>query len=289
MEMIDVVSNISGYFDEDLENIIYKDLRTSGLSDEEVKKILSDKHRDLPMMEENIFKLNNYKLGSIGFTSRELENLKIDFCEEKLLSNDYNGENPTNQIVYLKVLFDKESKKILGCQIANERNIEARLKAVKAIMEKGGDLKDLMKYKVNPTDNEWNPDILNLLALTTLGKDKEVSTDVEAKDIETLSKNKEFLLDVREEYEYQAGHVKGAINLPLREILSQKDSLPKDRDIYVYCRTAHRSADAVNFLKSLGFDKVHNIEGGFIDISFNEYHKDKGNLENSIVTNYNFD
>ena len=287
--MIDVVSNISGYFDEDLENIIYKDLRTSGLSDEEVKKILSDKHRDLPMMEENIFKLNNYKLGSIGFTSRELENLKIDFCEEKLLSNDYNGENPTNQIVYLKVLFDKESKKILGCQIANERNIEARLKAVKTIMEKGGDLKDLMKYKVNPTDNEWNPDILNLLALTTLGKDKEVSTDVEAKDIETLSKNKEFLLDVREEYEYQAGHVKGAINLPLREILSQKDSLPKDRDIYVYCRTAHRSADAVNFLKSLGFDKVHNIEGGFIDISFNEYHKDKGNLENSIVTNYNFD
>ena len=287
--MIDVVSNISGYFDEDLENIIYKDLRTSGLSDEEVKKILSDKHRDLPMMEENIFKLNNYKLGSIGFTSRELENLKIDFCEEKLLSNDYNGENPTNQIVYLKVLFDKESKKILGCQIANERNIEARLKAVKTIMEKGGDLKDLMKYKVNSTDNEWNPDILNLLALTALGKDKEVSTDVEAKDIETLSKNKEFLLDVREEYEYQAGHVKGAINLPLREILSQKDSLPKDRDIYVYCRTAHRSADAVNFLKSLGFDKVHNIEGGFIDISFNEYHKDKGNLENSIVTNYNFD
>ena len=241
------------------------------------------------MMEENIFKLNNYKLGSIGFTSRELENLKIDFCEEKLLSNDYNGENPTNQIVYLKVLFDKESKKILGCQIANERNIEARLKAVKAIMEKGGDLKDLMKYKVNPTDNEWNPDILNLLALTALGKDKEVSTDVEAKDIETLSKNKEFLLDVREEYEYQAGHVKGAINLPLREILSQKDSLPKDRDIYVYCRTAHRSSDAVNFLKSLGFDKVHNVEGGFIDISFNEYHKDKGNLENSIVTNYNFD
>ena len=287
--MIDIVSNISGYFDRDFENIIYKDLRTNRLSDEEVEKILSDKYRDLPIMEENIFKLNNYKLGSIGFTSRELENLKIDFCEEKLLSNDYTGETPTNQIVYLKVLFDKESKKILGCQIANERNIEARLKAIKAIMEKGGDLKELVKYKVNPTDNEWNPDILNLLALTALGKDKEISADVEAKDIETLSKNKEFLLDVREEYEYEEGHVKGAVNLPLREILSQKDSLPKDRDIYVYCRTAHRSADAVNFLKSLGFDKVHNVEGGFIDISFNEYHKDKGNLENSIVTNYNFD
>ncbi|WP_336020197.1 rhodanese-like domain-containing protein [Fusobacterium polymorphum] len=287
--MIDVIDNISGYFDDDMVNIIYKDLKLNGLSDEEVENLLKEKHRDLPMIEINVFQLNNYKLGSIGFTSRELENLKIDFIEEKLLSNDYNGDNPTNKIVYLKVLFDKESKKILGCQIANEKNIEARLNAIKSIIEKGGDLKDLVKYKVNPTDNEWNPDILNILALTALGKNQENSEDVEANNIENLVKNKEFLLDVREEYEYQEGHVKGAVNLPLREILSQKDSLPKDKDIYVYCRSGHRSADAVNFLKSLGFEKVHNIEGGFIDISFNEYHKDKGNLENSVVTNYNFD
>lgn len=287
--MIDVIDNISGYFDDDMVNIIYKDLKLNGLSDEEVENLLKEKHRDLPMIEINVFQLNNYKLGSIGFTSRELENLKIDFIEEKLLSNDYNGDNPTNKIVYLKVLFDRESKKILGCQIANERNIEARLNAIKNTIEKGGDLKDLVKYKVNPTDNEWNPDILNILALTALGKNQENSDDVEANNIENLVKNKEFLLDVREEYEYQEGHVKGAVNLPLREILSQKDSLPKDKDIYVYCRSGHRSADAVNFLKSLGFEKVHNIEGGFIDISFNEYHKDKGNLENSVVTNYNFD
>ena len=287
--MIDVVDNISAYFDDDLINLIYKDLKMNGFSDEEIEKLLKDKHRDLPMMEVNIFQLNNYKLGSIGFTLRELENLKIDFVEEKLLSNDYNGDNPTNKIVYLKLLLDKGSKKILGCQIANEKNIEVRLYIIKTIMEKGGELKDLVKYKVNPTDNEWNPDILNILALSAISKSEENSTDVEASDIEKLVKNKEFLLDVREEYEYQDGHIKGAVNLPLREILGKKDSLPKDKDIYVYCRSGHRSADAVNFLKSLGFEKVHNIEGGFIDISFNEYHKGKGNLENSIVTNYNFD
>ena len=287
--MINLVDNISAYFDDDLINLIYKDLKMNGFSDEEIEKLLKDKHRDLPMMEVNIFQLNNYKLGSIGFTLRELENLKIDFVEEKLLSNDYNGNNPTNKIVYLKLLLDKGSKKILGCQIANEKNIEVRLYIIKTIMEKGGELKDLVKYKVNPTDNEWNPDILNILALSAISKSEENSTDVEASDIGKLVKNKEFLLDVREEYEYQDGHIKGAVNLPLREILGKKDSLPKDKDIYVYCRSGHRSADAVNFLKSLGFEKVHNIEGGFIDISFNEYHKDKGNLENSIVTNYNFD
>ena len=287
--MIDIIDNISAYFDDDVINIIYKDLKINGANDEEIEKLLKDKHRDLPMIEINIFQLNNYKLGSIGFTSRELENLKINFIEEKLLSNDYNGDNPTNKIVYLKLLLDKNSKKILGCQIVNEKNIEARLNAIKNIIEKGGDLKDLVKYKVNPTDNEWNPDILNILALSAISKSEENSTDVEASDIGKLVKNKEFLLDVREEYEYQDGHIKGAVNLPLREILEKKDTLPKDKDIYVYCRSGHRSADAVNFLKSLGFEKVHNIEGGFIDISFNEYHKDKGNLENSIVTNYNFD
>ena len=276
--MIDVVDNISAYFDDDLINLIYKDLKMNGFSDEEIEKLLKDKHRDLPMMEVNIFQLNNYKLGSIGFTSRELENLKIDFIEEKLLSNDYNGNNPTNKIVYLKLLLDKGSKKILGCQIANEKNIEVRLYIIKTIMEKGGELKDLLKYKVNPTDNEWNPDILNVLALTIIGKNEENSNDVDASGVENLMKNKEFLLDVREDYEYQDGHIKGAVNLPLREILEKKDTLPKDKDIYVYCRSGHRSADAVNFLKSLGFEKVHNIEGGFIDISFNEYHKDKGNL-----------
>ncbi len=286
--MIDIIDNISAYFDDDMINIIYKDLKSNGLSDEEIEKLLKDKHRDLPMIEINIFQLNNYKLGSIGFTSRELENLKIDFIEEKLLSNDYNGDNPTNKIVYLKLLLDKNSKKILGCQIANEKNIETRLNAIKNIIEKGGDLKDLVKYKVNPTDNEWNPDILNILALTIIGKNEENSNDIEANNVENLVKNKEFLLDVREDYEYQDGHIKGAVNLPLREILEKKDTLPKDKDIYVYCRSGHRSADAVNFLKSLGFEKIHNIEGGFIDISFNEYHKDKGNLENSIVTNYNF-
>lgn len=287
--MVDIIYNIAAYFDDDMINVIYKDLKSNGLSNEEVEKILRDKYRDLPMIEANIFQLNDYKLGSIGFTSRELENLKIDFLEEKLLSNDYNGNNPTNKIIYLKVLFDKASKKILGCQIANEKNIEFRLNAIKSIIEKGGDLKDLVKYKVNPSDDEWNPDILNILALNAMDKNEKNSDDIQAKNIENLIKNKKFLLDVREDYEYEAGHIKGAVNLPLREILSQKDILPKDKDIYIYCRSGHRSLDAVNFLRSLGFKKVHNIEGGFIDISFNEYHKNEGNLINSIVTNYNFD
>lgn len=58
--------------------------------------------------------------------------------------------------------------------------------------------------------------------------------------------------------------IKGAINIPLRELYARQNELPKDKDIYVYCRTAHRSLDAVNFLASLGFDNVVNVNGGFL-------------------------
>lgn len=284
---IELISNIGAFFDDDFINIIYKDLKSSGLTDEEIENKLKERTRDLPFMEENIFQLNEYKLGSIGFTSRELKNLKIDFIEEKLLTNDYNGEQPTNKIAYSKLLLDKGTKKILGFQIANERNVEKRMEAVRTVMQNGGELKELVKYKVHSTDNEWDPDLLNVISM--MAAQEKTFDEVEASDMERLVKENQMLLDVREDYDFNAGHVKGAINMPLREIIANKDELPKDKDIFVYCRSAHRSADAVNFMKSLGFEKVHNVKGGFIDISFNEFHKDKGELGDSILTGYNFD
>ena len=284
---IELISNIGAFFDDDFINIIYKDLKSSGLTDEEVENKLKERTRDLPFMEENIFQFNEYKLGSIGFTSRELKSLKIDFIEEKLVTNDYNGEQPTNKIAYSKLLLDKGTKKILGFQIANERNVEKRMEAVRTVMQNGGELKELVKYKVHPTDNEWDPDLLNVISM--MAAQEKTFDEVEASDMERLVKENQMLLDVREDYDFNAGHVKGAINMPLREIIANKDELPKDKDIFVYCRSAHRSADAVNFMKSLGFEKVHNVKGGFIDISFNEFHKDKGELGDSILTGYNFD
>ena len=284
---IELISNIGAFFDDDFINIIYKDLKSSGLTDEEVENKLKERTRDLTFMEENIFQLNEYKLGSIGFTSRELKSLKIDFIEEKLVTNDYNGEQPTNKIAYSKLLLDKGTKKILGFQIANERNVEKRMEAVRTVMQNGGELKELVKYKVHPTDNEWDPDLLNVISM--MAAQEKTFDEVEASDMERLVKENQMLLDVREDYDFNAGHVKGAINMPLREIIANKDKLPKDKDIFVYCRSAHRSADAVNFMKSLGFEKVHNVKGGFIDISFNEFHKDKGELGDSILTGYNFD
>ncbi|MDY4010941.1 MAG: rhodanese-like domain-containing protein [Fusobacterium gastrosuis] len=280
--------NIATYFDEDFINIIYKDKKINNSL--EIEKDLYIEKREKVDNEIHIFNLHSYKLGSIGYTSRELKEKEKNFSTLKYLSNDYNGPNPSYQIAFVKLLFNTESGKILGFQIANEKNIERRLECVKLLMDNNMGIKDLAEAKIYPSD-DTNPDILNIAALMAINKKSKLVevNEIQVEEIENLIKNNEFFLDVREDYEYNAGHIKGAVNIPLHNLVAELNSLPKDRNIYVYCRSGHRSLDAVGFLNSLGLDKIYNVNGGFIELSFNEFRKNKGNLENSILTNYNFE
>jgi len=76
------------------------------------------------------------------------------------------------------------------------------------------------------------------------------------------SKKPPFLLDVREPSEVAQGYIAGAINIPLGELPDHLSELPKDRTLIVYCRSGHRSAKAVAFLRSQGFDKAESLTGG---------------------------
>lgn len=72
------------------------------------------------------------------------------------------------------------------------------------------------------------------------------------------------LLDVREEDEYEEGHVPGSVNLPLSRIAeAEKVLTDKTAKLYVYCRSGARSAKACMVLKEAGYDAV-NI-GGMLD------------------------
>lgn len=68
-------------------------------------------------------------------------------------------------------------------------------------------------------------------------------------------------LDVREFYEFDAGHIEGALHIPLRMLPSRFESLHRDRTIVVACQIGQRSDLAADFLRQRGFD-AHNLEGG---------------------------
>ena len=84
--------------------------------------------------------------------------------------------------------------------------------------------------------------------------------------VKALAKDKQALLvDVREPKEYASGHIKGAINLPLRSLTDNLAGIPKNRSVILYCSTGYRTAMGVMALQMLGYDNVRgfppSIEG----------------------------
>ena len=76
-------------------------------------------------------------------------------------------------------------------------------------------------------------------------------------------KGKPFLLDVRQPEEFQGGHINGARLIPLHELQSRMNELPKNQEIICVCRSGNRSATATRQLKAAGFDAT-NLNGGMI-------------------------
>jgi rhodanese-related sulfurtransferase len=71
-----------------------------------------------------------------------------------------------------------------------------------------------------------------------------------------------FLLDVREPWEYQAGHVPGARLIPLAELEDRVNEVPRDQPILAICHSGQRSLAAAGYLLDLGYTSVSNVDGG---------------------------
>lgn len=90
---------------------------------------------------------------------------------------------------------------------------------------------------------------------------------VKSEELFRLVKNGEVtVLDVRPIEEYRAGHIPGAISIPVRELKERLKELPKDREIVAYCRGPYcvMAVDAVELLCKKGF-KAHRMEQGVVD------------------------
>lgn len=82
---------------------------------------------------------------------------------------------------------------------------------------------------------------------------------------EAKTQNNFLFIDVREQEEWDEGHIEGATLLPLSELLNrEKPNLPKDQNILLYCRSGKRSFDAAQILTAQGYDNLMNLEGGYL-------------------------
>ncbi len=73
-----------------------------------------------------------------------------------------------------------------------------------------------------------------------------------------------FLVDVREQAEWDEAHIDGATFLPLSQLEARFSELPKDKSLILQCRSGKRSLTAANFLQENGYDDLTNLEGGIL-------------------------
>ena len=80
-----------------------------------------------------------------------------------------------------------------------------------------------------------------------------------------LVKQGAVILDVRSKGEYQGGHIKGSVNIPVDVLRNNLNKLSKDKTIITCCASGMRSATAKSILKSNGFNDVFN-GGGWMSL-----------------------
>lgn len=71
------------------------------------------------------------------------------------------------------------------------------------------------------------------------------------------------LIDVRETFEYETSNLNGE-NIPLANVLLEKDKISKDKPVIIQCRSGKRSAQAIKLLENEGYTNLSNLQGGIL-------------------------
>lgn len=73
---------------------------------------------------------------------------------------------------------------------------------------------------------------------------------------------KMVVIDARDAGQFAKGHIPGAINMDWRQVLAQRDSIPKNKAVLIYCNTGSLSAQAGFALRVAGWENVRILQGG---------------------------
>ena len=167
----------------------------------------------------------------------------------------------------LKLVYDRRTRRLLGCQAFGEEGVEKRIDALAAALQGRLTLEDLAELDLTyaPPYSSAN-DPLNVAAFVGLNDLSGFSPLITAARLreELAGGQPPLVVDVRNLNEYEASHLRGALHLPLDELRFRLEEVPRDRSLVVHCRSGYRSHLALRILKQNGFQQVRNLTGGYI-------------------------
>jgi rhodanese-related sulfurtransferase len=226
---------------------------------------------------------------STGLNERSAKAADIECDSVLIFPNDMVKLMPDVNYMAFKLVFEVPGGKILGAQAIGKGNVTKRVDVIAAMITMGATVADLRELELcySPVFGTAK-DVVNMAAFVAQNILDGVFTQVHVSEVRGLVESGAYIIDVREEDEYAEGHICGAVNIPLSQIRGRMDEIPKDRPVYVHCRSSQRSYYALCALKGNGFDNIINISGSFLGLCLYEYFCDKSTGREPIVTEYNF-
>ena len=215
-------------------------------------------------MGSSIIKIFDMTVAGTGLTEKVAKSMGID-CESVVLSPaSHAGYYPGAKVMTMKVVFEKDTWKLLGAQIVGTEGVDKRLDVLATAMHAGmkaNMLKDLDLAYAPPFSSVKDPVNMAGFMIENIrnGFVKQYHWD----EIAGLPRDGSVtLLDARTVWEYQQGHIDGYINIPVDDLRERMNEIDDSKPVYVICQSGLRSYIACRILTQNGFD-CYNFSGGY--------------------------
>lgn len=239
----------------------------------------------------SVIKVFDFNGASTGLTESLIKarGMSLNYETIEIIPSDKVGLMPDANPMYFKMIFEVPTGRVLGAQAIGKGNVDKRIDVIASVIKFGGtieDLKDLELCYAPPFGTA--KDVVNFGGYVASNVLERRFKQEHFSKVRELLEAGECIIDIREKNEYAEGHLKGVPNIPLSELRERVNEVPKDRTVYLQCRSGQRSYNACLLLQNLGYTNVINITGGILGISMYEYFNDKTQNREPIVTKYFF-
>ncbi len=246
-------------------------------------------HRNNGVIGSSVVQVFDLGAASTGLNEKAAKAADISYDFVYIIPSDKVSLMPDNNPIHFKLIYEYPTGKILGAQAIGKGNVDKRIDVIATMILMEGTLEDLKELELcyAPLFGTAK-DVVNHAALVALNILNGQFRQVPVYKVRELVENNEYIIDVREKDEFELGHLKNAVNIPLSELRNRANEVPKDKTVYLHCRSSQRSYNAIMALQGMGFDNLFNISGSYLGICCYEYFQDKVTGREKIVTEYNF-
>ena len=212
----------------------------------------------------SVIKIFDMTAATTGINETNAKKAGLDTDKVILSPMSHAGYYPGGKVMTMKVVFEKETYRLLGAQIVGYEGVDKRIDVLATAIHAGmkaTELKDLDLAYAPPYSSAKDP--VNMAGFMIDNISKGTLKQWHLEDADSLPRDGSVtLLDVRTPGEYSRGHIEGFKNIPVDELREHLEEIEKNKPVYVICQSGLRSYIATCILEGSGYE-AYNFSGGF--------------------------